>query len=333
MLPAFPVIVGPTAGGKSTLALTIASHLRAHHDTDAAIITADSMQVYRGMDIGTAKPTAEEQADIPHHLIDLVEPTEPFSVDRWLGLAESLLADLRARHIVPIVVGGTHFYVKALLEGLFDGPAGDPMMRAQLEAMDPAERWAELGRIDPTAAKRLHRNDTRRIVRALEVFRLTGTPISAQQSQWDRGQRRGDAFLIGLEWPTEAINRRINARVRAMVGAGLVEEVRALWEAGKLPPGSQAREALGYKQLVACFEAQRSQGKSGVEDAIERIKIETRRFAKNQRTWLRRLRASSLPPGSSAAAVGDQWLDATVLEPDTIPQVLVDHWVTAKGKV
>ncbi len=279
----FPLIAGPTAGGKSDLAVEVAVLLRAR-GTPAEVVSADAFQVFRGMDIGMAKPTPAERRGVPHHLIDLVEPTVGFSVHEWLALAGPLIARLRAGGVVPIVVGGTHLYAKALLDGLFEGPPPDEALRAALRAMDPAARRVELERLDPAAAARIHRNDERRTVRALEVFRQTGTPISALQRQWDSAPR-ADALLVALDWPAGAINARINARVRAMMDQGLLAEVRALHAAGRLGP--QAREALGYKQLVEHLE-----GRCSLDDAVERIKIETRRFAKNQRTWLRRLRAT-----------------------------------------
>lgn len=287
MLQRFPVIVGPTAGGKSALAVAIAHRLLAR-GVPAEILTADSMQVFRGMDIGTAKPTMEEHGGVRHHLIDCVDPREGFSVDRWLALAEGALADVRARGVRPIVVGGTHLYVKALLEGLFEGPGADAALREQLGALTAAELRAELERVDPASAGRLHPSDRRRAIRAIEVFRLTGRPLSVHQVQWDQGTSREDAALIGLVWPTEGLNRRINERVKEMFERGLVDEARALWAGGML--GVQAREALGYKQLIDFFE-----GRCTLEDSFERIKIETRRFAKNQRTWLRRLR--TIPGG------------------------------------
>ncbi|MFG0284854.1 MAG: tRNA (adenosine(37)-N6)-dimethylallyltransferase MiaA [Phycisphaerales bacterium JB039] len=324
MPPRFPIIIGPTAGGKSELALAVAAELRARGLGEAELVSADAFQVYRGMDIGTAKPSPAEQAAIRHHLIDIVEPTEPFTVAQWLKLAEAAIERIRsasafgypptpwgaaapdgrdgphgaagprpptewgatqegATQGVPIVVGGTHLYIKALLEGLFEGPDPDPALRAQLAAMDPAERRAELERVDPAAAGRIHPADDRRTIRALEVYRATGRPITDWQQQWDReATRRTDCVLAILDWPTEPINRRINARVRAMIERGLVEEARGLWESGRLGP--QAREAIGYKQLIRHFE-----GGGPLDEAIEQIKIETRRFAKNQRTWLRRL--------------------------------------------
>jgi tRNA dimethylallyltransferase len=297
MLQRFPVIVGPTAGGKSALAVALAQRLAEAGLPPGEVVTADSMQVYRGMDIGTAKPTLAERAGIPHHLIDIAEPNQPFSVDQWLGVAEPLIDEIRQRGRTPIVVGGTHFYVKALIEGLFDGPGADEALRERLAALPREELRARLERADPAAAARIHANDTRRTVRALEVFELTGTPISQHQKQWDSGQVRPDVQLIGLEWETEALNRRINARVRLMIEQGLVAEARGLWSGGLL--GTQAREALGYKQLIEHFE-----GRCDLDEAVERIKIETRRFAKNQRTWLKRLR---MVPGALWIPGGGSW--------------------------
>ncbi|MEM8835703.1 MAG: tRNA (adenosine(37)-N6)-dimethylallyltransferase MiaA [Planctomycetota bacterium] len=281
MLQRFPIIVGPTGGGKSALAMALAERVGAL----AEIVSADSMQVFRGMDIGTAKPSAEERARVPHHLIDVEEPRESYNVERWLRVAEPIIDDIRARGGLPIVVGGTHLYAKALLEGMFDGPGADEGLRAELAALPRSERRAELERVDPHAATRIHPNDDRRTIRALEVFRLTGKAISQWQTEWDSGRARTDRLLVGLDWGHGQVNGRINARVKQMVRDGLVEEVRGLWTRGVLGP--QAREAIGYKQLVAHLE-----GHCTLDEAIERVKIETRRFAKNQRTWLRRLRST-----------------------------------------
>ena len=311
MLERFPVIVGPTAGGKSALGVAVA-HVLAERGSPAEIVTADSMQVYRGMDIGTAKPTQAERGGVVPHRIDVVEPAETFSVDRWLARAEGLIADLRGRGVTPVVVGGTHLYVKALLDGLFEGPPADQRMREELSVMGLAALREELERVDPASAQRIHPNDERRTVRAIEVFRLTGTTLSEHQRQWDdRG--RDDALLVGLKWEHEALNRRINARVRQMADDGLVGEVRGLWEAGRL--GEQAVQALGYKQLVDHFE-----GRCALDEAMERIKIETRRFAKNQRTWMRRL---SLTPDSL-------WLDASGGAPRVMAQVVVEKLLTTR---
>lgn len=313
----FPVIVGPTAGGKSALSIALAHRLIAS-GRPAEILSADAYQVYRHMDIGTAKPTIAEREGIPHHLIDIVEPTERFTLSDWLQRAEQQIKDCRDRGVTPIVVGGTHLYIKSLLEGLFEGPGADESLRESLRVLDPAARRAELERVDPQAASRIHPNDERRTIRALEVFRLTGTPISAHQQQWDHAapthpRSRQDALLIGLDWPTELINPRINARVKEMISRGLLEEVRALHTGG--PSGTSllgptAREALGYKQLVEHLDAPRGTRPS-LEDTIESIKIETRRFAKNQRTWLRRLRTTPRSLWIDAAAAPDpgQWAE------------------------
>jgi tRNA dimethylallyltransferase len=272
----FPVIAGPTAGGKSALAMTLA-----RRRPDIEIVSADSMQIYRGLNVGTAKPTSAERAEVPHHLIDIVDPGEPFSVDDWLRRAEQSIEEIRRRERLPVVVGGTHLYIKALLEGLFEGPPPDRSLRAELAAIPPADLRRELERLDPEAAARIHPNDLRRTIRALEVQRATGRPISEHQRQWDESSRT-DALLVVLRWDPDTLNERINQRVRTMVDEGLVEEARALWRQGRLT--GQAAQGLGYKQLLQYFESAVS-----LEKAIERIKIETRRFAKNQRTWLRRL--------------------------------------------
>ncbi len=314
MLQRFPVIVAPTAGGKSVLAVELALELENVAGRRGEVVTADSMQVYRGMDIGTAKPTLAERLGVPHHLIDLVEPDDPqaFTVDRWLGLAEGAIAEIRARGTIPIVVGGSNLYIKALLEGLFDGPPADPELRAGLAALPREELRRRLESLDPAAAERIHPNDTRRSIRALEVHHSTGRPISSLQGQWDCGSVRPDILLLGIEWPAPELNRRINARVRRMVELGLGEEARTLWEHGRLGP--QPREALGYKQLIEHFE-----GRATLEEALERTKIETRRFAKNQRTWLRRFRTT---PGSV-------WFDAPVSDIDIWMQTTVQQILTA----
>jgi len=284
--PKFPVICGPTAGGKTSLGVGIARAC-AKFGSAGEVISADAYQIYRSMDIGTAKPPVDERAGVPHHLIDVVEPTEAFTVHDWLSEANRGIDEIRARGGTPVVVGGTHLYVKALLEGLFEGPSPDETLRDELRGMGLPALRAELERVDPDAARRIHPNDDRRTVRALEVFRQTGKPITELQQQWDREKAtRPDALLIGLDWPAESINRRINARVKSMMDEGLRDEVEALHEANQLGP--QAREALGYKQIIDHLE-----GRCSLDDAVERIKIETRRFAKNQRTWIRRLRTTS----------------------------------------
>ena len=282
MLSKFPAIVGPTASGKSALAGALAHACAQSGLGSAEIISADSMQVYQGLDIGTAKPSPKERKTIPHHLIDIAAPTEPFSVDHWLKLANNAITNIAGRGSTPIIVGGTHLYIQALLFGLFEGPPPDLMLRAALEQRSTSDLRCELEQIDPEAASRIHPNDSRRTIRALEVHAATGTPISKLQAQWEGTSPRADILLIGLEWDTALLNRRINARVKNMMDLGLLEEVRKLLENDQLGP--QAREALGYKQLASHL-----QGELSIEEAVERIKVETRRFAKNQRTWIRRL--------------------------------------------
>jgi len=279
----YPVIVGPTAGGKTALAIALA---RLYHakGRSAEIVTADAFQIYRGMDIGTAKPSKAEQAGIPHHLIDIVDPVERFTVHDWLTRAEPMIAAMRAREIVPIVVGGTNLYIKSFLDGMFSAPEPTPEIRERVRAMPQDERRRLLEDADPAACERIHASDQRRTARALEVYLQTGTPITRLQQQWEAEQtHRPEAVLVGLDWDAETIKSRANRRVKIMVEQGLVEEVRGLWEQNLL--GDQAAQAIGYKQLVAHFERRCS-----LDDAIERVKIETRRLAKNQRTWLRRLR-------------------------------------------
>ena len=294
------VILGPTAGGKTELAIAIAQAL------DGEIVNADSMQVYRRLDVGTAKPTAAQRAAAPHHLVDIVEPTEPWTVADWLGAAEAAIADIQSRRKLAIVVGGTNLYLKALLEGMFEGPPADEAFRAQLAEVVVHELHERLTSVDPAAAERINPNDRKRITRALEVHHATGTPISDLQRQWQAdliAPYRHDPVLIGLHWPTEAINRRINARVKRMFGPtdgseDLISETRRLDAAGLLGP--QARQALGTKQAL-----EHLAGKLSLDEALEKVKVETRRFGKAQRTWLKRYR-------------GVHWLDATALLPNEL---------------
>lgn len=278
--PPLVVVMGPTASGKTSLALELADRLPGGGE----LIGADSMQIYRKMSIGTAKPTAEERARAPHHLLDVADPhTGSFTVHDWLARARTAIEEIRERGARPIVVGGTNLYVRALLEGLIEGPAPDPALRARLEEQPLDALREELERVDPGAAERIHRNDRRRSIRALEVYHTSGTSLSEQQVQWaeERIAPREDTRLICLDWPTEVLNRRINARVKVMVAEGLVDEVRGLLAEG--PLSEQAASAVGYREIEAHLK-----GDCTLEDAQEQIKIRTRRFAKQQRTWMRR---------------------------------------------
>ena len=270
------LILGPTAGGKTSLAISLAQQL----PNGGECICADSMQVYRGMDIGTAKPTEQEQASAPHHLLNIADPSQDgFTVDEWLTRAQTTIKEIQNKTKWPIVVGGTNLYIQSLLFGMFDGPKGDPDIRAALDSVSNEELHKRLQAFDQESASRIHVNDRRRMVRAIEVFEITGEPLSQLQSQWEQEASINDAIVLGLTWEVEAINRRINTRVKEMMDQGLLEEVRALQ--GML--GMQAREALGYKQLLAHIS-----GECTLDEAVEQIKILTRRFAKQQRNWLRR---------------------------------------------
>jgi len=310
--PQMPVIIGPTAGGKTAVAVSVA-RLFTEHGFPGEVVSADSVQVYRSMDIGSAKPTADEQAGVPHHLIDIIDPAEPFTVHDWLARAEATINDIRARGGVPIVAGGTHLYIKALLDGLFAGPDPDPDLRARLSALPLDILRARLEKVDPQAATRIHPNDLRRTVRALEVFELTGTPISGLQQQWDRKHpRRDDLRVFALRWPHADINARINRRVRAMIDRGLVDEVRTIGP----DLGVQARQALGYKQILDHFS-----GRITLGQAIEAIKIETRRLAKNQRTWLKRL----------ARDQRFEWIDGDGSDPESVARNIAAACATCRS--
>ena len=279
------LVLGTTGGGKSELALALAEAW----PTGGEIVSADSMQVWRGLDIGTAKPSREEQSRVPHHLLDLVDPHDlaaRFNVAEWLAAATDAIAAIESRGRLPIVVGGTHLYVQALLAGLFEGPAAEASLRQALEATETTALREELERVDPESAARIHVADRRRTLRAVEVFRATGRPISQWQAQWasEGTELARRVRIVAIDRPVEAANARINRRVKAMLEAGWLEEVRRLVEAG--PLHRQPAEAVGYRQLAEVIA-----GRRRLEDAAEEIKIRTRRYAKQQRTWMKRFRA------------------------------------------
>jgi tRNA dimethylallyltransferase len=276
------VIAGPTAGGKSELSMRLARELPGGGE----IVCADSMQVWRGMDIGTAKPSAAEQAEIPHHALDLAEPhRDAFTAAAWLAVAEQAIEGIRARGRWPIVVGGTNLYLRLLLEGMALDVPSDAAVRARLEQRETVDLRRELETSDPTSAAVIHANDRRRTIRALEIAALIGAPASAARDQWSDAAVRIPAHmrLVGIEWSTPAINARINARVQRMLDAGWKQEMIALLDRG--PLGAQPLEAVGYRELAETLEGRRT-----LADAVEQIKTRTRRFAKQQRTWLKRFR-------------------------------------------
>ncbi|MHC5060482.1 MAG: tRNA (adenosine(37)-N6)-dimethylallyltransferase MiaA [Planctomycetota bacterium] len=273
------LILGVTASGKGAVAFDLARKI------DAEIISIDSMKVYRRMDIGTAKPSPQRRSRLKYHLIDVVEPDESFSVDRFLALTNEAIEQIKAAQKPVLAVGGTAMYIKALLYGIFEGPGADDRIRERLKArideQGPAELHRELAKTDPLAAERIHPNDARRIVRALEVFELTGKPISSFQKQFDTEKTLYDWKIIGLRREKSIENSRINARVRRMIDDGLVEEVKSLLAEDK-SLSKQASSAIGYAEIIDYLE-----GKISLEKAIEQIKINTRRLAKAQRTWFK----------------------------------------------
>ncbi len=295
------LLVGCTAVGKTETSLQLAER------TDAEIVSVDSMQVYRRMDIGTAKPALQERRRVPHHLIDVVEPSEAFSVARFVDLADAAIADISSRGKRVWAVGGTALYVKALTEGLFEGPQADESFRTAFRERVAREGspalHAELAQVDPPAAHRIHPNDARRIERALEVYHLTGQPITELQRQWDQGRTRYDTRMVVLERERDDLNRRINARVKQMLEQGLVDEVRGLL-AEPEPLSEQAAQALGYAEVIDHL-----RGGPDLDKTVELIKIHTRRFAKSQRTWFRSFR--------DAIRIR--------LEPDTPPEDVVER--------
>ena len=311
------ILTGPTGAGKSQLALTLAERL------GAEIVSMDSMALYRGMDIGTAKPGPDDRRRVPHHLLDVLDPWESASVAWWLRRAGECCREIENRGRRVLFVGGTPLYLRALLHGLFEGPPADEALRRRLaeEAgrLGPAALHARLAVVDPAGAARLHPNDVRRVVRALEVWELTGQPISAWQTQWRsksgsvpcfrgpseslrehegcEGPRKhatpqGDETrreagvsrpVLYLDPPRPELYARIDARVRRMIADGLVEEVRALRRLPR-PLSREAAQALGYKELFDHLD-----GRVGLEEAVLRIQTRSRNFAKRQLTWFRNL--------------------------------------------
>lgn len=272
-------IVGPTAVGKTEIAIQLA------HQLDAEIVSLDSRQIYREMDIGTAKPTADQRGAVPHHLIDCVDVDQPFSVAEYQRLADAVITQIRERGKQIMAVGGAGLYFRGLIDGLFDGPGADAGIRAKLQwEADELGNFAlheRLRRCDPEAADRVHPNNLVRVIRALEVYELTGKPISVLQQQWKMDEPRYSFRAFGLDMPREELYRRIEDRVDLMVEAGLVEEVKGLLERG-YPRNCVAMRSFGYKELIDYLDGVRT-----LDEAIALLKQNTRRFAKRQLTWFR----------------------------------------------
>lgn len=271
-------IAGPTAVGKSAIALELAWR------GDGEIISVDSMQVYRGLDIGTAKPTLEEQKKIPHHLINVANLDEAFDAAKFCSLAQKAVSEIQSRHRVPIFCGGTGFYFKAFLEGLGDAPPADVSLRNELEKIPLAELLNELSQRDPVAFQKIDQKNPRRVIRAVEVIRLTGKPFSEQRSKSSRQlvDSSQNFFCFGFSRTNSDLHSRINQRVDEMFSRGLVTETENLLKHG-LEKNQTAMQAIGYRQVVEHLRGARS-----LPDTIELVKIRTRQFAKRQMTWFRR---------------------------------------------
>jgi len=280
-LPPLLVITGPTATGKSEVAVHVAGAV------GGEIVSADSMLVYRRMDIGTAKPTREEMRGVPHHLIDIVEPDQDYSVAIYQKQAREVIADIQARGRLPVLTGGTGLYIRSVIDHYdFSGACRDESLRAKLfkEAQDNGfeSLHLRLAEVDGQSAVKLHPRDVRRVIRALEVYYLTGKPLSSYQKIEKYAEPIFNLVIFGLTMAREKLYRRIEQRVDAMIGAGLVEEVQGLLDAG-YGPGLTAMQGLGYKEIIAYLT-----GEVSLPEAIELLKRNTRRFAKRQLTWFRR---------------------------------------------
>jgi tRNA dimethylallyltransferase len=275
--PRIAVICGPTGVGKTTAAIAVASTL------DAEIISADSMQVYRYMDIGTAKPSALEQARIPHHMIDIVDPDEPFDAQQYADMSQNLVLELAAQGVPVLVAGGTGFYIRALIHGLFESGSGNSEIRHHLkkeaDTMGTDALYQRLQKCDPKAAAKIHFNDAFRIIRALEIFETTGQPISAHHQEHRLASPLFDVLKIGLYRHRDVLYERINRRVDLMVEEGLVDEVKSLRKRG-YSPELKPFQSIGYRHILDFFE-----GRLSWDDTLQTLKQDTRHYAKRQLTW------------------------------------------------
>ena len=282
MPPKILVICGPTASGKTALAVELA--LRHHGE----VVSADSMQIYRRMDIGTAKPTREEMRGVPHHMLDVADPEEDFSVARYVDMAAKCVDDILSRGKLPILAGGTGLYIDSLLSGRTFAPfQPDSPLRGQLEEQlrreGGAAMLARLAQVDPDSAARLHPNDEKRIIRALEVYQSTGKTITQHNLETQALPDKYHPVWIGLTYePRQLLYDRIDLRVDKMLEAGLLEEIRGLLERG-IPSGCTAMQAIGYKEFLPVLN-----GAASLETAVEQVKQGSRRYAKRQLTWFRR---------------------------------------------
>jgi len=309
-LPAI-LLMGPTGAGKTELAAELVAEL------PLEIVSVDSAMVFRGMDIGTAKPGPDLLARAPHHLIDLIDPAESYSAARFVADATRIMGEIRSRGRVPLLVGGTMLYFRALQSGLAKLPAADAAIRGQIDERAALLGWqalhAKLQRLDPLAAERIRPGDRQRIQRALEVIELTGRPISSQQHEDLRGAARAsDLRLVLAPADRKLLGERLALRFQAMMRRGLLDEVRRLYTRGDLHAGLPALRLIGYRQLWEHLE-----GRSGLDEAIERAIVATRQLARRQLTWLR-------------AEPDAEWFDAS--DPALISRVSarINGWLAAQ---
>lgn len=276
-------VVGPTASGKTALSLSLAERL------SGEIVSCDSMQIYKGMDIGTAKATADERGRARHHMLDLISPTEDFSVDNYRRLALKCAEEITSRGGMPIFVGGTGLYIDALMRGgAQDVPPSDREYRDKILSAikgddDILALWQRLFAVDPESAEKIHKNNIKRVIRALEIYDKTGIPKSTFDKRSQSEDKDIDIVMLVLDFhEREVLYKRIDRRVDAMIEEGLVDEVRSLYDKGLLIEGTTAYQAIGYKELVGYIKGERS-----LSDSIEEIKLASRRYAKRQLTWFR----------------------------------------------
>jgi len=293
--------VGATASGKTSLALSVAQHI------PCEIICMDSMQIYRRMNIGTAKPTAEEQSIAPHHMIDIVDPQDPYSVAQYVDAAHKVISDIISRNKTPVLVGGTGLYLQGLtLPMNYGSLPSDPIIRqhltSELDRIGSNALHDKLAQVDPTTAARLHPNDTRRVIRALEIYQSTGIPMSEHKTPTDADSPY-DFTLYAIDWPRHILHERINKRVDIMMQDGLMDEVRSLVASG-VSAQAQSMQGLGYKELLPVIS-----GSLPLSDAVEQIKTGTRNYARRQLIWFRRDKRIHWLPTDELSAAGKHIID------------------------
>jgi len=308
-LPPLVVITGPTGVGKTEVAVRLASRLRVE------VVSADSRQVYRGMDIGTGKPTREQREAVPHHLVDVINPDERYNAALFRKEARAAISAILDRGELPLVVGGTGLYIRALLRGLLPAPPADPQVRRELKTLLDREGFEalheRLDAVDPEAAKRIHPRDPVRIIRALEIHRLTGAPLGTP-SHWHESRPEWTVLLVGLTRPRPSLFATLDPRVEGMVARGLREETRRLLDAG-YSAALPAMQGIGYRHFVRVIEGQWSEA-----EAIRLMKRDTRQYAKRQWTWF-------------AREPGIRWVDVEAAGGVEGAAEQVEKWILEEG--